>query len=52
MGKKKSSTGIRMVFVLILQTTALLDNLVFNIPFFPEQFNVDRLQIIVQSNVY
>ena len=43
MGKKKSSTGIRMVFVLILETTALLDNLVFNISFFPEQFNVDRL---------
>ena len=52
MGKKKSLTGIRMVFVLILETTALLYNLVFNIPFFPEQFNVDRLQIIVQSNVY
>ena len=32
-----------MVFFLILETTALLDNLVFNISFFPEQFNVDRL---------
>ena len=41
-----------MVFLLILETTAVLYNLVFNMPFLPEQFNVDRLQIIVQLNVY